>query len=88
MLVNNGFNTFYLQLYGVRHMITDHSDSKIKPAVAITWATLQLAARDPTDRIAHIMAFLIPVVEHWLEREITQWVHYYFMLFESTYIIG
>ena len=30
----------------------------------------------PTDRIAHTMAFLIPVVEHWLEREITQWVHH------------
>ena len=24
----------------------------------------------PTDRIAHTTAFVIPVVEHWLEREI------------------
>ena len=30
----------------------------------------------PTDRIAHIMAFVTPVVEHWLEREIAQWVHH------------
>ena len=29
----------------------------------------------PTDRITHTTAFVIPVVEHWLEREITQWVH-------------
>ena len=29
----------------------------------------------PTDRIAHSTAFVIPVVEHWLEREIAQWVH-------------
>ena len=29
----------------------------------------------PTDRIAHTTAFVTPVVEHWLEREITQWVH-------------
>ena len=29
----------------------------------------------PTDRIAHTTAFIIPVVEHWLEREIAQWVH-------------
>ena len=29
----------------------------------------------PTDRIAHTTAFVIPVVEHWLEREIAQWVH-------------
>ena len=28
-----------------------------------------------TDRIAHTTAFVIPVVEHWLEREIAQWVH-------------
>ena len=29
----------------------------------------------PTDRIIHTTAFVTPVVEHWLEREITQWVH-------------
>ena len=29
----------------------------------------------PTDRIAHTTAFVTPVVEHWLEREIGQWVH-------------
>ena len=29
----------------------------------------------PTDRIAHTTAFVTPVVEHWLEREIAQWVH-------------
>ena len=30
----------------------------------------------PTDRIAHITAFVTTVVEHWLEREIAQWVHH------------
>ena len=30
---------------------------------------------NPQDRIAHTMAFVAPVVEHWLEREIAQWVH-------------
>ena len=29
----------------------------------------------PTDRTAHTTAFVTPVVEHWLEREIDQWVH-------------
>ena len=29
----------------------------------------------PTDRIAHTTAFVTPVVEHWLEREIAEWVH-------------
>ena len=28
----------------------------------------------PTDRIAHTTACVTPVVEHWLEREIAQWV--------------
>ena len=30
----------------------------------------------PTDRITHTTAFVTPVVEHWLEREIAQWVHH------------
>ena len=29
----------------------------------------------PTDRITHTTSFVTPVVEHWLEREIAQWVH-------------
>ena len=28
------------------------------------------------DRIAHTVAFVTPDVEHWLEREIDQWVHH------------
>ena len=27
-----------------------------------------------TDRIAHTTAFVTPIVEHWLEREIVLWV--------------
>ena len=30
---------------------------------------------NPTDRIAHTTAFVVPVVEHWVEREIAQWIH-------------
>ena len=30
----------------------------------------------PTDRITHTTAFVTPVVEHWLERIIAQWVHH------------
>ena len=29
----------------------------------------------PTDRITHTTAFVTPVEEHWLKREIAQWVH-------------
>ena len=28
VLFNDTFNTFYLRLYGVRHMVKDHSDSE------------------------------------------------------------
>ena len=28
VLFNDTLNTFYLRLYGIRHMVTDHSDSK------------------------------------------------------------
>ena len=31
------------------------------------------AMHHPTDRITHTTAFVTPVVEHWLEREIAQW---------------
>ena len=34
-----------------------------------------IAREETTDRIAHTTAFVTPVVEHWLEREIAQWVH-------------
>ena len=29
-----------------------------------------------TDKIAHTTVFVTPVVEHWLEQEIAQWVHH------------
>ena len=39
VLFNDALNTFYLRLYGIRHMVKDHSDSERKPAPA-TWAIL------------------------------------------------
>ena len=72
VLFNEALNTFYLRLYGVRHMVKDHSDSERKPA-ATTWAMFSdqqqgfFYMHHPTDRIAHTMAFVTPVVEHWLE---------------------
>ena len=39
VLFNDVLNTFYLRLYGLRHMVKDHSDIERKPAAA-TWATL------------------------------------------------
>ena len=68
-LVNDALNTFYLRLYGVRHMVNDHSDSDRGNPLILFYM------HHPTDRIAHTTAFGIPVVEHWLEGETVQWVH-------------
>ena len=53
-------------------MVKDHSHRERKPAPA-TWATLFDYQQEffymhhPTDRLTHTMAFVTPVVEHWLE---------------------
>ena len=38
VLFNEALNTFYLRLYGVGHMVNNHSHCERKPTVA-TWAT-------------------------------------------------
>ena len=81
ILFNDALNTFYLWLYGVRHMVKDHSDSEKGNLLPPHGYSFRLTARGlfymhhPTDRIAHTTAFVTPVVDHWLEREIAQWVH-------------
>ena len=77
VLFNDALNTFYLRLYGVRHMVKDHSDSEkgnpLPPHRLLLSINRNL--HHPTDRITHTTAFVTPVVEHWLEREIAQRVH-------------
>ena len=76
ILFNDALNTFYLRLYGVRHMVKDHSDSEkgnLLPPHRLLFpisSNSSFYMHHPTDRIAHTMAFVTPVVEHWLEREI------------------
>ena len=36
-----------------------------------------------TDRTAHVLIFVAPVVKHWLEREIAQWVDH-----EGVFVVG
>ena len=52
-------------------MVKDHSDSERGNPL---WPHGLLFPIN-TDRIAHTMAFVTPVVDHWLEQEIAQWVH-------------
>ena len=41
VLFNESLNTFYLRLYGVRHiMVKDHSDDERGKTSAATWSTL------------------------------------------------
>ena len=65
VLFNDTLNTFYLLLYGHRQMVKDHSDSKRGNPL-----------HHPIDRITHTTAFDTPVVKHWLEQEIAEWVHH------------
>ena len=71
VLFNDVLNTFYLRLYGVRHMVKDHSDSEKGNPLLPHRLLLSIVHY----RITHTTAFLTPVVEDWLEREIAQWVH-------------
>ena len=64
VLINDTLNTFYLTLCGIRHIVEDLG------------MLLFSISSNSTDRIAHTTAFVIPVVENWLEWEIVQWVHH------------
>ena len=80
VLFNDTLNTFYLRLYGVRHMVKDHSDSEKGNPLSPHRLLLSINSKGYfictiPDRITHTTAFVTPVVEHWLEQEIAQWVH-------------
>ena len=71
VLFNNTLNTFYLRLYGVGHMVKDHSDSERGNLLPPHGLLFPINSKGSfTDRITHTTAFVTPVVEHWLEREI------------------
>ena len=77
VLFNDALNTFYLQLYGVKHMVTDHSDTDRGNPLPPHGLLFPISSKGSficiiPDRITHTTAFVTPVVEHWLEREIAQ----------------
>ena len=80
VLFNDALNTFYLRLYGVRHMVKDHSDSEKGNPLPPHRLLLSINSKGSfictiPDRITPTTASVTPVVEYWLEREIAQWVH-------------
>ena len=73
VLFNDALNTFYLQLYGVTHMVKDHSHSVRRNPLTPHGLLFFINSKGSfimhhhTDRITHTTAFGTPVVEHWLE---------------------
>ena len=80
VLFNDTLNTFIVWLYGIRHMVKDHSDSERGNPLLPHGLLVSINSKGSfymhysTDRIAHTAAFVRPVVEHWLE--IAQWVNH------------
>ena len=61
-------------------MVKDHSDSERGNPLPPHRLLFPISSKvfymhHPTDGITHTTAFVTPVVEHWLERAISQWVH-------------
>ena len=82
VLFNDALNTFYLRLYGIRHMVKDHSDSEKGNPLPPHRLLFPINSKGSfictipcMVRIAHTTAFVTPAVVHWLERDIAQWVH-------------
>ena len=69
VLFNDALNTFYLRWYGIGHMVKDHSDRERKTPLPPINSKGSFICTIP-DRMAHTTAFVTPVMEHWLEREI------------------
>ena len=81
VLFNDALNTFYLRLYGIRHMVKNHSVSErgnLPPPHGLLFPISSQGSFICTisDMIAHTMTFVKPVMKHWLELEIAQWVHH------------
>ena len=73
-------STHFIHGYMASDMVKDHSDSEKGnplPPHRLLFPINSKASFICTisDRIAHTMTFVTPVMEHWLEREIAQWFH-------------
>ena len=72
VLFNNTLNIFYLQLYGVRQMVKDHSDRKKGNLLPPHGLLFLISSKGsficmiPHTGICE-KTFVIPVVEHWLD---------------------
>ena len=73
VLFNDALIAFYLRLYGVGHMIKDHSNSERGNPLPAHGLLFPISSKGSfICRTAHKTAFVITIVEHWLERKIAQ----------------
>ena len=81
-LTTHSTHFIYGYNYGVRHMVKDHSNSERGYPLPPHRLLFPISYKGsfictiPQTVIAHTTAFVTPVYEHWLEREIAQWVHH------------
>ena len=74
VLFNDALNTFYLRLYGVGHMVKNHTDSERGNPLPPYGLLLPISCKGSficsiPDRIAHNTAFVKPVMEHWFQHD-------------------
>ena len=74
VLFNDTLSTFYLRLYGVRHMVKDHSDSHIGYSLRLTARVLLYAPSHRQDSTYH--GFRYTSRGALAGREIPMWVHH------------
>ena len=79
VLFNDALNTFLITVTCCRTLVRTIQTAREETRCChmATLSNLQQGffyMHHPTDRIIHTTAFVTPVVEHWLEGEIAQWV--------------
>ena len=72
VLFNDALNTFYFRLYGIRHMVKDHSDSESGNLLLPHGLLFPINSKGSflctiPDRIAHAMAFVTPGLRNGME---------------------
>ena len=79
LMMNSTF--FNLWFYIIGHLVKDDSDRQRGNPLLLVHGLLFLISSKvsfictiPPERIVHTTAFATPVVEHWQEQEIAQWV--------------
>ena len=76
ILFNDSLNTFYLRTYGKGHSDSERGNPLPPHGLLFPISSNGSFICKIPDRIAHTTAFVTPVVEHWLGREIAQWVYH------------